>query len=85
MTEFVKDKDCLVCGPGVLIELDTSVTLEKVIFYVLAIALVLSMDSVFIRFFGNIIAYQIKLHVYFDDDKYISLHFSLLISCSALA
>lgn len=33
VTEFVKDKDCLVCGPGVLIELDTSVTLEKVIFF----------------------------------------------------
>lgn len=31
VTEFVRDKDCLVCGPGVLIELDTSVTLEKVI------------------------------------------------------
>ncbi|KAL5785468.1 hypothetical protein ACOSQ2_007860 [Xanthoceras sorbifolium] len=31
VTEFVKDKDCLVCGPGVLIELDTSVTLEKFI------------------------------------------------------
>lgn len=30
MTEFVKDKDCLVCGPGVLIELDTTVTLQKV-------------------------------------------------------
>lgn len=32
VTEFVKDKDCLVCGPGVLIQLDTSITLEKVIF-----------------------------------------------------
>lgn len=31
VTEFVKDKDCLVCGPGVLIELDTSVTLQKFI------------------------------------------------------
>lgn len=30
MTEFVKDKDCLVCGPGVLIELDSSITLQKV-------------------------------------------------------
>lgn len=30
-TEFVRDKDCLVCGPGVLIELDTTVTLQKVI------------------------------------------------------
>ncbi|KAJ0035404.1 hypothetical protein Pint_24887 [Pistacia integerrima] len=30
VTEFVRDKDCLVCGSGVLIELDTSVTLEKV-------------------------------------------------------
>lgn len=33
VTEFVRDKDCLVCGPGVLIELDTSVTLQKVIFF----------------------------------------------------
>lgn len=31
VTEFVKDKDCLVCGPGILIELDTSVTLKKFI------------------------------------------------------
>ncbi|KAK2966896.1 hypothetical protein RJ640_028906 [Escallonia rubra] len=31
VTEFVKDNDCLVCGPGVLIELDTSVTLRKFI------------------------------------------------------
>ncbi|KAL6185833.1 hypothetical protein ACLB2K_041956 [Fragaria x ananassa] len=31
VTEFVRDKECLVCGPGVLIELDTSVTLEKFI------------------------------------------------------
>ncbi|XP_034932473.1 NEDD8-activating enzyme E1 catalytic subunit-like [Populus alba] len=31
VTEFVRDKDCLVCGPGVLIELDTSVTLQKFI------------------------------------------------------
>ncbi|XP_073267170.1 NEDD8-activating enzyme E1 catalytic subunit isoform X2 [Populus alba] len=31
VTEFVKDKDCLVCGPGVLLELDTSVTLQKFI------------------------------------------------------
>lgn len=30
VTEFVKDKDCLVCGPGVLIELDSSITLQKV-------------------------------------------------------
>lgn len=29
VTEFVKDDDCLVCGPGVLIELDTTVTLQK--------------------------------------------------------
>ncbi|CAL5416081.1 unnamed protein product [Camellia sinensis] len=29
VTEFVKDKDCLVCGPGILVELDTSVTLRK--------------------------------------------------------
>lgn len=28
VTEFVKDKECLVCGPGILIELDTSVTLK---------------------------------------------------------
>jgi ubiquitin-activating enzyme E1 C len=33
VTEFVRDKDCLVCGPGVLIELDTSVTLQKVNFF----------------------------------------------------
>ncbi|KAF4350198.1 hypothetical protein F8388_013619 [Cannabis sativa] len=31
VTEFVKDKDCLVCGPGVLVELDSSLTLEKFI------------------------------------------------------
>ncbi|XP_022762015.1 NEDD8-activating enzyme E1 catalytic subunit isoform X2 [Durio zibethinus] len=31
VTQFVKDKDCLVCGPGVLIELDTTVTLQKFI------------------------------------------------------
>ncbi|XP_065863405.1 NEDD8-activating enzyme E1 catalytic subunit isoform X1 [Euphorbia lathyris] len=31
VTELGKDKDCLVCGPGVLIELDTSVTLQKFI------------------------------------------------------
>ncbi|POO02248.1 Trichome birefringence-like family [Trema orientale] len=31
VTEFVRDKDCLVCGPGVLVELETSVTLEKFI------------------------------------------------------
>ncbi|CAH9080601.1 unnamed protein product [Cuscuta europaea] len=31
VTEFVKDKDCLVCGPGVLIELEPSVTLKKFI------------------------------------------------------
>ncbi|XP_068663944.1 NEDD8-activating enzyme E1 catalytic subunit [Aristolochia californica] len=31
MTEFVRDKDCLVCGPGVLIELDKSSTLQKFI------------------------------------------------------
>ncbi|KAL0388645.1 UNVERIFIED_CONTAM: NEDD8-activating enzyme E1 catalytic subunit [Sesamum radiatum] len=30
VTEFVRDKDCLVCGPGVLIELEKSVTLKKV-------------------------------------------------------
>lgn len=29
VTEFVRDKDCLVCGPGVLIELEASVTLKK--------------------------------------------------------
>ncbi|KAL0376584.1 UNVERIFIED_CONTAM: NEDD8-activating enzyme E1 catalytic subunit [Sesamum calycinum] len=29
VTEFVRDKDCLVCGPGVLIELEKSVTLKK--------------------------------------------------------
>ncbi|CAI0466285.1 unnamed protein product [Linum tenue] len=31
VTEFEKDKDCLVCGPGILIELDASVTLQKFI------------------------------------------------------
>ncbi|XP_040374685.1 uncharacterized protein LOC112182986 [Rosa chinensis] len=29
VTKFVRDKDCVVCGPGVLIELDNSVTLQK--------------------------------------------------------
>lgn len=32
MTEFERDRDCLVCGPGVHIEVDPSVTLQKVIF-----------------------------------------------------
>lgn len=31
VTEFEKDKDCLVCGPGILIELDSSITLQKFI------------------------------------------------------
>lgn len=31
VTEFMRDKDCLVCGPGVLIELETSVILQKFI------------------------------------------------------
>ena len=31
VTEFEKDADCLVCGPGVLIELEKSVTLKKVL------------------------------------------------------
>lgn len=31
VTEFVRDKDCLICGPGVLVELDRSVTLQKFI------------------------------------------------------
>ncbi|GAB2266520.1 NEDD8-activating enzyme E1 catalytic subunit [Dionaea muscipula] len=31
VTEFVKEKDCLVCGSGVLIDLDASVTLKKFI------------------------------------------------------
>ncbi|OAY67763.1 NEDD8-activating enzyme E1 catalytic subunit [Ananas comosus] len=31
VTDFVKDNDCLVCGPGTLIELDTSVTLSQFI------------------------------------------------------
>nr|XP_016491848.1 PREDICTED: NEDD8-activating enzyme E1 catalytic subunit [Nicotiana tabacum] len=31
VTEFVRDKECLVCGPGVLIELEASVTLKKFI------------------------------------------------------
>ena len=30
VTEFEKDKDCLVCGPGILIELDTTISLKKV-------------------------------------------------------
>lgn len=29
VTDFVRDKDCLVCGPGTLIELDSSVTLSQ--------------------------------------------------------
>lgn len=32
VTEFVKDNDCLVCGPGVLVELDPSVTLRQVLY-----------------------------------------------------
>ncbi|KAG1331757.1 NEDD8-activating enzyme E1 catalytic subunit [Cocos nucifera] len=31
VTDFVRDMDCLVCGPGTLIELDTSVTLSQFI------------------------------------------------------
>ncbi|MQL68962.1 hypothetical protein Taro_001279 [Colocasia esculenta] len=31
VTEFVRDQDCLVCGPGILIELETSVSLSKFI------------------------------------------------------
>lgn len=31
VTEFARDKDCLVCGPGTLIELDTSSTLSEFI------------------------------------------------------
>ncbi|KAL8121716.1 NEDD8-activating enzyme E1 catalytic subunit-like [Apium graveolens] len=31
VTEFEKDKDCLVCGPGILIELDSTITLKKFI------------------------------------------------------
>uniref|UniRef100_A0A7N0V955 NEDD8-activating enzyme E1 catalytic subunit n=2 Tax=Kalanchoe fedtschenkoi TaxID=63787 RepID=A0A7N0V955_KALFE len=31
VTEFVRDKDCLVCGPGALVELDMSTTLQKFI------------------------------------------------------
>ncbi|RLN24243.1 hypothetical protein C2845_PM07G06320 [Panicum miliaceum] len=31
VTEFVRDKDCLVCGPGTLIEQDTSSTLAEFI------------------------------------------------------
>ncbi|KAF6139581.1 hypothetical protein GIB67_015538 [Kingdonia uniflora] len=30
-TEFVKDKDCLICGSGVLLEMDTSITLQKIL------------------------------------------------------
>ncbi|GAU18353.1 hypothetical protein TSUD_202420 [Trifolium subterraneum] len=29
VTEFERDKDCLVCGPGIRIELDPSITLQK--------------------------------------------------------
>ncbi|KAL3505870.1 hypothetical protein ACH5RR_031252 [Cinchona calisaya] len=29
VTKFVKDRDCLVCGPGILVELNTSFTLKK--------------------------------------------------------
>lgn len=32
MAEFERDKDCVVCGPGIRIELDTSITLQKVNF-----------------------------------------------------
>ncbi|CAN6872089.1 unnamed protein product [Brassica oleracea] len=31
VTEFERDMECLVCGPGILIELDTSITLQKFI------------------------------------------------------
>ncbi|XP_076933954.1 NEDD8-activating enzyme E1 catalytic subunit-like [Bidens hawaiensis] len=31
VTEFVRDKDCLVCGPGIFMELDTSLTLKEFI------------------------------------------------------
>ncbi|KAJ3694065.1 hypothetical protein LUZ60_009545 [Juncus effusus] len=31
VTDFVRDKDCLVCGPGTLIELDPSITLSEFI------------------------------------------------------
>lgn len=31
VTKLVKENDCLVCGPGTLIELDTSITLSKVL------------------------------------------------------
>ncbi|ANM70771.1 E1 C-terminal related 1 [Arabidopsis thaliana] len=31
VTKFERDTECLVCGPGILIELDTSVTLSKVL------------------------------------------------------
>ncbi|CAA0403599.1 unnamed protein product [Arabidopsis thaliana] len=31
VTKFERDTECLVCGPGILIELDTSVTLSKFI------------------------------------------------------
>ncbi|KAL9325510.1 hypothetical protein ACSQ67_006155 [Phaseolus vulgaris] len=29
VAEFERDKDCVVCGPGIRIELDTSITLQK--------------------------------------------------------
>lgn len=35
VAEFERDKDCLVCGPGIRIELDPSITLQKVIFQLL--------------------------------------------------
>ncbi|KAL1188540.1 NEDD8-activating enzyme E1 catalytic subunit [Cardamine amara subsp. amara] len=31
VTDFERNTDCLVCGPGILIELDTSITLQKFI------------------------------------------------------
>ncbi|EPS63249.1 hypothetical protein M569_11534, partial [Genlisea aurea] len=31
VTEFIRDPDCLVCGPGILIELERSITLKKFI------------------------------------------------------
>lgn len=51
VTEFVRDKDCLVCGPGVLIELDTSITLRKVnlfsFFSISFVALFILVSTVF--------------------------------------
>ena len=63
MTEFVKDKDCLVCGPGVLVELETSVTLEKVILHLLRVLKFGSRNNILFFF-----AYS--LVILFDEIEY---------------